>query len=237
MGIHDGHRERVKEEVLKTGLEHLPPHRVLEYLLFFAKPRGDTNELAHSLVQRFGSLTGVLDAPYEELLQVKGVGRNTALLLRVIPEVARRYYREKADTAPRGNLMEWVAEQMVARYVGYTEERFMLVCLDNKLKVLFFDMVAVGVADSVQVQFRTLAQIALRYNATGVILGHNHPHGMALPSRADREATRNLARMFHGLSIDLLDHIVVAGDDYVSMAQSGMLSDAFHEPGWREGPE
>jgi DNA repair protein RadC len=234
MGVHDGHRERVKDEVLKNGLDHLPPHRVLEYLLFFSRPRGNTNELAHNLIQQFGSLGGVLDASYDELLQVEGVGRNTALLLGTISQVARLYYREKADIAPRGDLMEQVAQQMVARYVGYTEERFTLVCLDNKLKILFFDMVAVGVADSVQVQFRTLAQIALRHNATGVILGHNHPSGMALPSRADRDTTEQLVRMFKTLSIDLLDHIIVAGDDYVSMAQSGMLSDTFHEPGWRQ---
>ena len=233
MGVHDGHRGRVKSEVLKTGLDHMPPHRVLEYLLYFSRPRGDTNNLAHSLIDRFGSLAGVLDASHEELLQVEGVGENTALLLGTISQVARLYYREKADVAPRGDLMEQVAQQMVARYVGYTEERFIMVCLDNKLKVLFFDMVAIGVADTVQVQFRTLAQIALRCNATGVILGHNHPSGMALPSRADKEATRELAKMFKTISVDLLDHIVVAGDDYVSMAQSGMLSDAFNEPGWR----
>ena len=233
MGVHDGHRERVRDEVRKNGLDNLPPHRVLEYLLFFAKARGDTNALAHALVERFGSLSGVFDAPYEELLKVKGVGPHTALLLRVIPQAARYYYREKADAAPREDVMEWVAGQMVARCVGFTEEHLLVVCLDNKLKVLYFGEAGAGVADTVQIQFRALAQLVLRYNATAVILGHNHPGGIALPSRADREATASLFRLFQGISVKLLDHIVVAGDDYVSMAQSGILSEIARSQSWR----
>ena len=113
---------------------------------------------------------------------------------------------------------------MVAQYVGYTEERLILVCLDNTLKELFFGMVKVGVADAVQLQFRDLAKIALRYDATNVILGHNHPNGMALPSRADRETTIEIARGFRDLGINLLDHIIVAGAEYVSLAESGILA-------------
>ena len=101
----------------------------------------------------------------------------------------------------------------------------MLVCLDNKLKTLFFDTVKTGAADSVQVQFRELAKITLGCNATNVILGHNHPNGLALTSRPDRESTNELFRMFREIGVSLLDHIVVAGDDYVSMAETGLFSE------------
>ena len=94
---HNGHRKRVKEEFLKNGLDNLPAHRVLEILLFYAIPQKDTNELAHRLEDRFGSLARVLDAPYEELLTVNGVGDNTAVLLRLISSMARRYYLDKAS--------------------------------------------------------------------------------------------------------------------------------------------
>ena len=89
MGVHDGHRKRVKEEFLKSGLDHLPPHRVLELLLFYSIPQGDTNELAHALIRRFGSLSAVLDAPYEELVKQPGVGLHTASHIRLISSVAR----------------------------------------------------------------------------------------------------------------------------------------------------
>lgn len=233
MGVHDGHRKRVKEEFLKSGLDHLPPHRVLELLLFYSIPQGDTNELAHALMDRFGSLSAVLDAPYEELVKQPGVGPHTAAHIRLISSVARRYYTEKAELETVNNPMEAIGRQMVARYVGYTEERLTLVCLDNSLKILFFDMVKIGVADAVQLQFRDLAKIALGCNATNVILGHNHPNGAALPSRADKTTTVALARSFRELGIALLDHIIVAGDDYVSMAESGILSDAFQAEGPR----
>ena len=158
-------------------------------------------------------------------MKVKGVGTHTAVLIQLISSLARRYYMEKADLAPLQDPMHAIGEQMKARYVGRTEERLMLVCLDNKLKTLFFDTVKTGAADSVQVQFRELAKITLGCNATNVILGHNHPNGLALPSRADRESTKELFRMFREIGVSLLDHIVVAGDDYVSMAETGLFSE------------
>ena len=100
MGIHDGHRKRMKEEFLKAGLEHMPPHRVLELLLFYSIPQGDVNGLAHDLLTRFGSLAAVLEAPYDELLKVSGVGPHTASHLALITALARRYYTEKAEKTP-----------------------------------------------------------------------------------------------------------------------------------------
>jgi len=230
MGIHDGHRKRVKEEFLKSGLDHMPPHRVLELLLFYAIPQGDVNELAHTLLDRFGSFTAVLEASYEELLQVPGVGPHTASLFRLITSVTRRYCTEKAEQDLTGNTVDDIARQMEARYLGYTDERLTLVCLDNNLKVLYFQFVKVGVEDAVQIQFRTLAKIALDCHATQVVLGHNHPGGVALPSLADKQTTLALARSFQQLGIRLLDHIIVTADDYVSLAQTGVLSRTFQDP-------
>lgn len=227
MGIHDGHRKRMKEEFLRGGLDHMPPHRVLELLLFYSIPQGDVNGLAHDLLTRFGSLAAVLDAPYDELMKVPGVGPHTASHLCLITSLARRYFTEKAERLDLTDPLEKIAQQMIARYVGRTDERLTLVCLDDGLKVLYFQFVKVGVEDALQIQFRDLARIALDYHATQVILGHNHPYGLALPSLADKVTTARLAERFQALGIKLLDHIVVAGDDYVSMASMGVFSDGF----------
>ena len=218
---HNGHRKRVKEEFLKNGLDNLPAHRVLEILLFYAIPQKDTNELAHRLEDRFGSLARVLDAPYEELLTVNGVGDNTAVLLRLISSMARRYYLDKASAAPLKDPMQAIGEWLKAWYVGRTEEVLILISLDNNLSILHVDEIKTGVADDVQIQFRDLARKALGFNATNAILAHNHPGGMAHPSRADRETTRTLHRRFQEVGINLLDHFIVAGDEYVSMRECG----------------
>lgn len=224
MGIHEGHRKRMKEEFLKGDLDNMPPHRVLELLLFYAIPQRDTNELAHRLLERFGSLADVLEAPYEDLMRVKGVGEHTAVLIRFISGLTRRYYTERAVTADPGEEpMKVIGQRMVASYIGRNEERLTLVCLDHRLRVLFFDTVMVGVSDSVQVQFRTLVKIAMECNAPNVILGHNHPHGIAIPSEADKRLTLELVRMFRDLDITLLDHFIVAGGCYTSMAEMGIL--------------
>lgn len=227
MGIHDGHRRRMKEEFLKGGLDHMPPHRVLELLLFYSIPQGDVNGIAHRLLERFGSLAEVLEAPHERLLEVPGVGPHTACHIRLVGALIRRYYVEKAELADYGDPMERIAQQMVARYLGLSEERLTLVCLDDSLKELSFQFVKTGVEDAVQIRFRDLARLALDCRATSIILGHNHPRGLALPSQEDLETTVQLAKKFQLLGIRLLDHIVVAGNDYVSMAQSGALSEVF----------
>ena len=220
---HSGHRKRTREEFLQNGLDHLPPHRVLEILLFYSIPQKDTNELAHQLENRFGSLAGVLDAPYKELLTVNGVGENTAVLLRLISAIARRYYLEKADTAPQDDYMRVVEEKLKAWYVGRTKESLTLVSLDNRLRILHIDEVKTGVADAVQIQYRELAKIALSYNATNVILGHNHPYGTALPSKADQTTTIALINLFREIEIDLLDHLIISGNECVSMRTCGYL--------------
>lgn len=222
---HIGHRKRVKEEFLKNGLDNLPPHRVLELMLFYAIPQKDTNELAHRLENRFGSLAGVLDAPYEELLKVEGVGENTAVFLRLFSGVARRYYLEKADAAPAETPKDALGERLKAWYIGHTKEVLVLVTLDNRLKVIHIDEVKSGVADAVQIQYRELARIALSRNATNVILAHNHPGGLACPSYNDRVATEELYNRFKELGIDLLDHFIISGNEYLSMRESGFFPD------------
>ena len=109
---HKGHRKRMKEEFLQGGLDHMQPHRVLEMLLFYAIPQGDTNELAHRLIERFGSLTGVLDASCDELMDVSGIGSHAAVLIHFISALARYYYTEKANINPVKDPLKNIAQKM-----------------------------------------------------------------------------------------------------------------------------
>lgn len=225
---HTGHRNRLKKRFQSEGLDSFELHNVVELLLFYGMPQRDTNQLAHTLVEEFGSLSAILDAGPQQLMSIKGVGENTATLLSLIPQVCRRYYQEKAELpAPQDNYVDILGRRLVAASIGRTVEVVYLFCFDNRMKELYFGVIGEGILDTVNVMTRKVAEIAIRCEATCIVLGHNHPTGFALPSSTDRQNTLELRRMLAPLSIRLLDHIVVAGDDFVSMAQSGYLSPDF----------
>lgn len=219
--IHEGHRKRMKERFMKSGLEDFAPHNVLELLLFYSIPRGDTNPIAHRLIDAFGSLSGVFDATPEELMKVSGVGESTAILISMIPQMARKYLEDKADAVNVVGGCGDIGAYLLPKFVGRTNEALMMVSIDNKNKVISCSVVAEGTVDSAKVSRRKVMEEAMKVKATRVILAHNHPRGVAVPSAEDVAMTREIGRLFAQVGIELVDHIIIADDDYVSMAASG----------------
>lgn len=219
--IHEGHRKRMKERFMKSGLDDFAPHNVLELLLFYSIPRGDTNPIAHRLIDAFGSLSGVFDATPEELMKVSGVGESTAILISMIPQMARKYLEDKADAVNVVGGCGDIGAYLLPKFVGRTNEALMMVSIDNKNKVISCSVVAEGTVDSAKVSRRKVMEEAMKVKATRVILAHNHPRGVAVPSAEDVAMTREIGRLFAQVGIELVDHIIVADDDYVSMAASG----------------
>ena len=219
--IHEGHRKRMKERFMKSGLDDFAPHNVLELLLFYSIPRGDTNPIAHRLIDAFGSLSGVFDATPEELMKVSGVGESTAILISMIPQMARKYLEDKADAVNVVGGCGDIGAYLLPKFVGRTNEALMMVSIDNKNKVISCSVVAEGTVDSAKVSRRKVMEEAMKVKATRVILAHNHPRGVAVPSAEDVAMTREIGRLFAQVGIELVDHIIIADDDYVSMAASG----------------
>lgn len=219
--IHEGHRKRMKERFMKSGLDDFAPHNVLEFLLFYSIPRGDTNPIAHRLIDAFGSLSGVFDATPEELMKVSGVGESTAILISMIPQMARKYLEDKADAVNVVGGCGDIGAYFLPKFVGRTNEALMMVSIDNKNKVISCSVVAEGTVDSAKVSRRKVMEEAMKVKATRVILAHNHPRGVAVPSAEDVAMTREIGRLFAQVGIELVDHIIIADDDYVSMAASG----------------
>ena len=206
---------------MKSGLEDFAPHNVLELLLFYSIPRGDTNPIAHRLIDAFGSLSGVFDATPEELMKVSGVGESTAILISMIPQMARKYLEDKADAVNVVGGCGDIGAYLLPKFVGRTNEALMMVSIDNKNKVISCSVVAEGTVDSAKVSRRKVMEEAMKVKATRVILAHNHPRGVAVPSAEDVAMTREIGRLFAQVGIELVDHIIIADDDYVSMAASG----------------
>lgn len=224
MGVHDGHRARVKKRFLDHGMESFEDHVVLEMLLYYTRAQGDTNPVAHALIDRFGSLAAVFDAPVEELMNVKGVGENTAILIKMIPQVARRYMMDKSRFDNILNSTETAGKYLMPRFFGERDEVVYMVCLDAKHKVLSCKLMFRGSVNSANVSIRKIVETALTYNAAGVIISHNHISGIAIPSPEDEYTTRNIEAALKSVDIKLLDHIIVADDDYVSMADNGFFT-------------
>lgn len=219
--LHEGHRKRMKERFIKSGLDDFAPHNILELLLFYSIPRGDTNPVAHRLIDTFGSLSGVFDATPEELAKVDGVGENSAILISMIPQIARKYLEDKADTANIVGGCSDIGAFLLPKFVGRINEALMMVSIDNKNKIISCSVVAEGTVDSAKVSRRKIMEEAMKAKATRVILAHNHPCGVAVPSSEDVVMTKEIGRLFAQVGIELVDHIIVANDDYVSMAASG----------------
>lgn len=223
MEDHLGHRQRLKESYLKNGLDHFEPQHALELLLFYTIPRQDTKTLAYELLRRFGTFSGVLEAPVEELCKVKGVGAHTASLLHLIPDMSRYYLDRKNRDLDVIHNSEEAGRRMLTRFIGEPNEITCLMCLDNRGKVLYLDKIFSGTVTTTPVYLRRVVEIAMRVGAVSVVLAHNHPKGFAVPSTQDIAITREFQRALRPLELRLMDHIVVAGEDFVSMADSNLL--------------
>lgn len=193
-------------------------------LLFHAIPRGDTNPIAHRLIERFGSLAAVLEADPADLATVAGVGARAAAFLSMIPAVTRRYFHDRvAGDRPRLADSEAVAGYVVPLMAGRSEEVFYVLCLDTHCRVRYAALIGEGTVKDAHVHPRHVIEAALRHRAASVVLAHNHPTGTAKPSKHDHRLTEALAQALAPLGIGLLDHVIVAGADWYSFARNGDL--------------
>ena len=223
MGIHDGHRQRMKSRFLEVGLDGFNDHNALEMLLFYALPRKDTNELAHELLNHFGSLAAVLEADHKALSEIDGIGENAAVLLQLIPDISRRYMEE--ITAPRKSVesADQIGRYFMAKFMYLQDEVCYALLLDNANRVITCKPISKGVVNATEVGVRMLIELAMKYKATGVIIAHNHPGGMPDPSREDEDCTETVKNMLDVVGVKLLDHIIVGSGVYYSLKQSGVM--------------
>lgn len=224
--VHTGHRARTRAEFLRGGAAAMEDHRLLELLLFYAIPKKDVNPLAHRLVEQFGSLSGVFHATYEQLIKVPGVGHNTAVLLRLIPAAAARCLEQSASFDGQIVSLWQLKDLLEPCFFGQRDELAYLVCMDGKSKVLATRKLGQGIVDAVPIVTRKVLEAALECGASQVVLAHNHVSGVACPSQADIDTTLRLKRVLaEAAGIVLVDHLIFAGGDMVSLAESGLLRD------------
>lgn len=217
--IHKGHRKRVKDNFLKNGLDNFEDHQILELLLFYALPQRDTNELAHRLISKFGSISAVFDAPVCELTKF-GLSDNTVTLLKLIPDISRIYTVDRCDNASKIIDVNNLSEYFKDRFIGRNVEFLHLLLLDTKGKEVYSGEISKGSINSTDVPTRKIVELSLLYNAKYAAIAHNHLSGFALPSKQDLVTTQNIYNALKLINVRLIDHIIIAENDSISLKDS-----------------
>lgn len=222
--FHKGHRIRLKTEFLARGFEGWSDHKILELLLCYAVPQGDTNPLAHRLIGQFGDLCGVLDAPASALLEVPGVGEHTATLLKLLPPLWGRYLSRGEERNTAVTRARDYYHLVVPYLMGSIRERLVILSLDSKCRPIGVDVISEGETDRVTFEERSLIRTVLARNAVAVVLAHNHVGADIRPSEEDRMVTMDIQNLLSRLQVELRDHLVVDGEQYLSMRDSGFIA-------------
>lgn len=223
--VNEGHRNRLRNRMMKEGLQGFQDHEVLELLLFQYLPRRDTNKLAHDLINKFGSFANVLDASPEQLMSVKGISETTACNIAMLKEVWQRYRQSSAQKVSLGKLSSIVryCQKIIAdSYV----EKLVVVYVDNATNFLVSEEFSSDSMQAVNVDLKNIVSAAVRANAAGVILFHCHVHGVCEPSEADLEFTEKLFVTLANLNMVLLEHIIFNNrNDYYSFYKENRIAE------------
>ena len=220
---HEGHRDRIRAKYRMGGLEGFHDHEVLELLLYYCYPRIDTNERAHKMLDDFGSLHNLFESDIETLMERLNCSENVAVLLNLVPALANRYFRSKWSRRFAITSERVAGEYAIDLFVGHTTERFYVLCLDSQRRLNNVSLISKGTVDESAVYPREVIKAAIQDKVSSVILAHNHPGGSMRPSRADIEVTRQIVEGLQFIGVDVLDHIIVAGDTYYSFSARGQF--------------
>ena len=220
---HKDHRQRKRDQFYHYSSDAFADHELLELLLFYAIPRKDVNPLAHTLMAEFGSLEAVFAAPIEALESVDGIGRSAAVLLKMVPHIMRRAQISSTQNEVALDTVERIGDFFLKLFLAESNEVMYQLCLDAKGRKLTCRKVAEGDPSCISINTRAIVQNALKCNAVMVAIAHNHPSGVAFPSHADKIATQQIRDALSAVNVALIDHIVVANDDYISFRNDGLL--------------
>lgn len=218
--VHSGHRQRLKNRFIENGIDQFDDHNIIELLLFFGIPYKDTNEIAHELINRFGSVSGVIDARFDELVQVKGVSDHVATLICLIRELSVLYAREQLEVKQSFETREDIGKYLIKQYLLAKTEKFSILALDSKKSLKGFTFLSEGTANATEVSIPHALELVLNKKWSNIVLCHNHPSGSLMPSNQDVATTIAFQQAMKIAGVNLIDHVIVNHYDYLSMASS-----------------
>lgn len=218
-----GHRERLRARLLKAGRESLADYELLELLLTYSLPRKDTKEIAKNLLHRFGSFAAIFDQPVDRLQEIKGVGPFTATFFTAIKEFMVRYLEQEVEYSESISSPKDISKFIQSHIGSNPRENLMILCLDNANRLIYHECVIEGTVDKAPFYPREILKTALIYNATSLILIHNHPSGDPIPSENDHIITEKLKTLALEFEIKLLDHLIVTPRNSFSIKTGALV--------------
>lgn len=219
---HKDHRQRMKKRFLNAAFESFEKHEMLELLLYYSIPRRDTNVIAHRLIKNFGSFSEVFDAPVEKLCETEGISEHTAILIKMIPLLAREYAADGgSDKKSYSDYFE-LGEFLSLKFLGETKEKLYAAFFDNAMHLLDCIKLSEGNINSTDANIRALSYNAIRLNCSFVALAHNHPNSLPIPSVEDLDTTKACKLALSLVDVQLVEHYIVSGNRFIGIIkQSG----------------
>ncbi len=218
-----GHRERARKKFLETRLAGFSDHEKLEFLLFYGCPRVDTKETARNLMDKFKTIAGVFDASIEQLMEVDGIGESSAILIKLVPEMTKEYTNSKSKFMIMDSY-KTVCDFFKNEFIGERNEIIMAACVDDRLRLISCAKISEGTPSSANMNIRKLVEFTYKNNCESIILAHNHPNGDLIPSDDDIRVTKEIYKFLKPVGITLLDHIIAAGGEAISLREAGVFT-------------
>ena len=223
--IYKGHRKRLREKFLKSGLEGFHDYEIVELLLTLGSPRKDCKPQAKEAIKRFKTLRGVLAASPEELQQIDGIGSHSAFGIKLMQEVAREFLKEKIIEKPFYKSAQEIFDYLYHSMRDLKKEVFKVIYLNSQNQIIETVDLFEGTVNSSSISPREVIEGALKHNAVSLIFVHNHPSGNPEPSASDKELTRELVYAGKIMRIKVLDHIIIGENRYFSFAGDGLVEE------------
>jgi DNA repair protein RadC len=219
-----GHRKRLREKFIKSGLTGFADYEVVELLLSLGTPRKDCKPLAKEAIKKFKTLRGVLSASMEELQQIKGIGPHSAFGIKLMQDVAREYLKEQIIDKPVFQSSQEIFDYLYHSMRDLKKEVFKVIYLTSQNQIIDTSDLFGGTVNSAAVVPRQIVEQALAHNAAALIFAHNHPTGVCEPSKSDKDITRDLVFAASTVQIKILDHLIIGNNRYFSFAGEGLIS-------------
>ena len=227
--IHSGHRVRLINTVDKCGLDGLSDIQVLEFFLFFVFPRGDVNPLAHRLLDKYKSISGVLEASVDDLKTVKGMGDVSAKKLHSFPKMFDMYMLDKSTRPLKKSSKSDIFDTIEGILRFKNTENLLLIAMNQRGEYLGERIFQKGSYDRIVIEQKDIALFVMNYHASGVVIAHNHPNGSIMPSRNDLISHEELMRRFEFGGVELIDNLIVGYDGIYSLKDKEVKRSFFHD--------
>jgi len=221
----EGHRKRLREKLIKSGITGFHDYEIVELLLTLGTPRKDCKQQAKAAIKKFKTLRGVLEAPLEELQEIKGIGPHNVFGIKLVQEVARVFLKEKILEKPICKSSKEVFDYLYHSMRDLKKETFKVLFLDGKNHIIDIEGLFEGTLNMSSVYPREIIKSAIKHNAVALVFVHNHPSGSPEPSLSDREITKDLIEASNTMQIKVLDHIIIGDNRYFSFADEGLIQE------------